>query len=51
MKVLKIFAKTCSNDGHVMTLTFLWQSQICFPGFHTGGVYGIVENFGTKIHK
>ena len=47
-KVLKIFPQKCSNDDLGLTLTFLRQGQICFPGFHTGRVYGTCRRFRSR---
>ena len=50
-KILKIFYLKSSNDDIGLTLTFSWQDQICFPGFHMGRVYGTCRRFGCKVNK
>ena len=37
---MKMFAPNCINDDIGLTLTFLWQGQICLPGFYVGRVSG-----------
>ena len=46
--VVKIFAQKCSNDDTGLTLTFLWQDQFFFSGFHMGRVYGTCRWFWVQ---
>ena len=38
MESFEDFAQKCSNDDIGLTLTVLWQDQICFTEIHMGRV-------------
>ena len=50
-QVLKRFAQDCSNDDLGLTLTFLWQCQICFLVFIWEEFMELIEDFSAKVNK
>ena len=49
MKVLKIFAKECSNYELGLVFTFLWQGQVCLRSFIWENVIEVVEDVVAKV--
>ena len=51
MECFEELTKDCLNDDLGLTLSFLWQGQICFMGFNIGRVHGLCRIFGAKVNK
>ena len=51
MVFLNIIAQERSYGGLGLTLTFLWEVQVCFWGFYTGRVHGTRRTFGAEVNK
>ena len=43
------FTQKCSNVEPRLTVSFLWQVQICFLGFYIGRITDFVEDLMQKL--